>query len=67
MFTDLEHSMPFINDNGYFTVVGRYKIGVINDKSLIAYIKINNGDGGNTAAKYNTNKEDIQFDSGEIG
>ena len=66
MLTNLENCFQFINDNGGFTVLGWYKRGVINDKSLIDYRKINNGNGRNTVANYNTNKEDMQVDSGEI-
>ena len=66
MLTALENFIQFINDNGGFTVVWWYKRGVINDKSLIASRKINNVNGGNTAANYNTNEEDMQVDSGEI-
>ena len=66
MLTNLENCFQFINDNGGFTVVGWYKRGVINDKSLIDYRKINNGNGRNTVANYNNNKEYMQVDSGEI-
>ena len=64
--TALENSIQFINDAGGFTVVGWYKRGVINDKSINAYQKMNNDNDGNTAAKYNTNKEDKKFDTGLI-
>ena len=66
MVTALENCIQFINDNGGFTVVGWYKRGVINDKSLIGSRKFNNANGGNTAVNYNTNEEDMQVDSGEI-
>ena len=66
MINYLENFIEFINDNDGFTVVGWYKIGVINDESLIDSRKINNTNGGNTAANYNTKKEDIQVDSDEI-
>ena len=56
MLTALEKIIQIINDNGGFAVVGSYNIGVINDKSLIAYWKINNGNDRNAAANYNTNK-----------
>ena len=62
----LEKFIHFTNDDGGFTFVGWYKRCVINDKSRIASRKINNNDGSNTAAKYNTNEEGMQVDSGEI-
>ena len=66
MLTSLENCIQFINDNGWFTVVVRYKKGVINDKSLIASQKIDNTNVRSNAANYNTNKDDMQVDSGEI-
>ena len=48
--TDLKNCIQFINDNGGLTFVGWYKRGFINDKSSIAYRKMNNGNDGNTAA-----------------
>ena len=39
VLTDWENYIWFINDNSGFTVVGWYKRGVINEKSLIAYQK----------------------------
>ena len=62
ILTDLENGVEFINDNSGFTVIGRYKKCFINDKSIIASRKINNSNGGNTAANYNTNEEDMQLD-----
>ena len=66
MLTDLENCIELINDNGGLTVVGWYKRGVINDKSIISPQKINNANCGNTASNYNTNKRDMQVESGEI-
>ena len=63
MLNDLENCIQFINDNSGLNVVGWYKRGVINDKNIIA---LNNAKGRNTAAKYNTNKEYMHVDSGEI-
>ena len=47
----LEVFNKLINDNGGFTVVGWYKIGVSNNTSLIASRKVSNGNGGNTSKK----------------
>ena len=58
----LEVFIKLINDNGGFTVVGWFNRGVKNDKSLIAFRRINNGNGGNTASNYNTKKEDMQVE-----
>ena len=66
MLTALENCIELINDIGGFTVVGWYKRGNINGKSPIVFRKINNANGGNTAANYDTNEEDMQVDSGEI-
>ena len=51
MLPALENCIQFINDNGGFTVVGWYKIGVSNNTSLIASRKVSNGNGGNTSKK----------------
>ena len=55
-----------ISDNGGFTVVGWYMRGIFNDKRLIDSQKIHNANGGNTDAKYTTNEEGMQNDSGKI-
>ena len=64
MLTDLENFIRFINDNGGFTVVKWYKIGVINDKTLVYDQKINNGNGENTATNYNNYEKGIQVGPG---
>ena len=66
MLTALETFIQLIIYNGGFTVDGWSRRGFINDKSLIAYQKINNTNDVYTAANYNTNEEDMQVDSGEI-
>ena len=58
--------IELINDKSRFTVVRCHQRGVLNDMSLIAYLKINNSNVGNNATNYNTNKEYIQFESGEV-
>ena len=54
IITALENWIQFINYNGGFTVVGWYKRGVVNDKSLIASLKINNANCRNISVNYNT-------------
>ena len=66
MITALENFIGLVNDNYVFTVVGWYIRGVINDNSLMYSRKINNTNSSNTDANYDTNKEDIQVESGKI-
>ena len=54
MFTAMEECVDLINNNGGIAVVGWYKRGVINDKSLIAAHNISN-----------STEVDVQVDSGE--
>lgn len=63
MYESMERCIDLINSNGGFTVVGWYKRGVINDKSLIATNSIANGTTNNTSF---TNTDDVQVDSGDI-
>ena len=55
----IEEVVNFINEHGGFTVVGWYRRGVINDRTLVA----NNATNGNFN---NNNSEDVQVDNGEI-
>ena len=62
MFEAMERCIQLINSNGGFTVVGWYKRGVINDKSLITARNLSN----TSNAALNTTEEDLHVDSGEI-
>ena len=70
MFNALENCAQLINSQGGFTVVGWYKKGLINDKSLIVVQNINNGGnaaGGNSNTnQYNNNNETVQVESGDV-
>jgi len=55
----IEEVVDFINEHGGFTVVGWYRRGVINDRTLVA----NNATNGNFNSN---NNEDVQVDNGEI-
>ena len=56
----ITRAIDYINDHGGFTVVGWYRRGIINDRSLV--VSNNN----NTNYNQNHNAEDIQVGSGEI-
>ena len=51
MLNALENCSQFINYNGGFTVIGWYKSGVIDDKSLVDSRKMDHYNGGNIVAK----------------
>ena len=55
--------IEFINENGGFTVVGWYKRGVINDRSILAVV--DNGNNGNMNRNTNSNV-DMQVDNGKL-
>ena len=55
----ITHVLDVINNNGGFTVIGWYRRGIINDRSLI---ESNNASNGNQ----NNNAEDIQVGAGEV-
>ena len=57
ILTCIDNVVEYINDNGGFTVMGWYKHGVINDRTLVS-----NTSNGND----NNNNEDVQVDNGEI-
>ena len=66
MFTAMKQCVDLINNNGKLTVVGWYRRGFINNKSPIntrniccAGIKSGN-------KNFNSTKEDVQVESGEI-
>ena len=59
MLESIQGCIPLINDNDGFTVVGWYKRGIINDKSLISQDK-------NTVGYSNTTDTESQIDSGDI-
>ena len=65
MLSAANNCIDFINNNGGFTVIGWYKRGVINDKSLLASRTLSNigisGSGNGT-----NNEENTQVDAGEI-
>lgn len=65
MLLSVKRCIEFINENGGFTVVGWYKRGVINDKSLLASRNPNGTVGGNSGNNKN-NEEDVHVDAGEI-
>ena len=64
MLLSVGRSIEFINENGGFTVVGWYKRGVINDKSLLASRKPN-GTVGENGGNNNNNEEDVHVDAGD--
>ena len=59
MLDCVEGCVNLINENGGFTVIGWYKRGTINDKSMMAQDK-------NTAGYANTVETELQCDAGEI-
>ena len=59
MLMSIDQVVDYINDHGGFTVVGWYKRGVINDKTLV------NGNATNGSSN-NNNGEDTKVDKGEI-
>jgi hypothetical protein len=69
MVSSLESCIDLINRNDGFTIVGWYKKGVINDKSLIAARNINNGGTATTTGangNFNNSSGDVQVESGDI-
>ena len=70
MFISVEECINLINDNGGFTIVGWYKRGVINDRTIVnarAANGNNGGSGGNAIASNNNNDDQqAQVDSGDI-
>ena len=66
MFTAMEECVSLVNNNGGFTVVGWYKRGVINDKSLISSCNISNSGSSGVNPNFNSTEVDVQVDSGEI-
>ena len=66
MFTAREECVHLINSNIGFTVFGWYKRGVNNYKSLISARNINNSGSSGGNKQFNSIKDDVQVDSGEI-
>ena len=66
MFTAMEECVDLINNNRGFTVVGWYKRGVINDKSLIAACNIDSAGSSGGNPNFNSTEVGVQVDSGEI-
>ena len=66
LIESITNCIDLINENGGFTVIGWYKKGLINDKSMIA---AKNTGVGTVSGSNNNNTnvdEDIQVESGEI-
>ena len=59
----IDSSINHINDNGGFTVIGWYKRGIINDKSIVTGT---NHTGSNQGGNNSNTNPDIQVDNGEI-
>jgi len=65
MFNAVEECVDLINNNGGFTVlVGWYKKGLINDKSLMTTQALNNNT--TNSGNYNNNDQVQQVDSGDV-
>ena len=62
MYESMERCIELINNNGGFTVVGWYKRGVINDKSMIT----TNANANTSNNPSLNNNDDVQIDSGDI-
>ena len=60
----IKYAVDYIHDNGGFTIVGWYKWGIINDKSLVSQSNsgsiCNNNNNNN-----NNNNESHEVDNGE--
>ena len=61
----IENVISHINDNGGFTVVGWYRRGTINDRTLVESRSSNNTTNGRSNNNTSTN-EDIQVVAGEM-
>ena len=64
-FTAMEECVDLINNNRRFNVIGWYKRGVINGKSLIAAHNINFSGSNSGNTNFNSTEEDVQVNSGE--
>ena len=66
----VEECINLINNNGGFTIVGWYKRGVINDRTIVNARAANSNSSGlgvNVSANNNNNNDDqVQVDSGDI-
>jgi hypothetical protein len=58
----IENVIDLINNNGGFTIVGWYKRGIINDRSVLT--AINNNENG--YKQNNTNNPEVQVDNGKL-
>ena len=62
----IDRVMDFIRDNGGFTIIGWYKRGLINDRSLVSNANTNNNHGNNGADTVQVDNGDVHFHIIEI-
>ena len=63
IYESMERCIQLVNDNGGFTIVGWYKRGVINDRSMIT---TNANTNMSNNLPNSNNSEDVHVDSGDI-